>query len=635
LAHVDAGKTTLSEAILYHTHSIKALGRVDHQDAYMDGHPLEKQRGITIFSDQAMFDIGEKHFTLVDTPGHIDFAAEMERSCAVLDYAILVVSCVEGIQAHTETIWKILRQSHVPTFLFLNKTDRVGANVNKVMEDLKCRFSPDCVLSQELDEAAAERDEHLLDAYLDGKATKAQLQAAAASLIRQEQLFPCFTGAALQDTGVTELLDALHDLTITKYDENKPLGAYVYRIRHDENGSRLAFVKLMSGKIRGKDTFTRGEQSYRVNELRLYSGNKYKPVQEAVAGQLVALTGLPDHRIGDLIGECEKPFAPLNVPLLSAKVNYPKELSPQTALAAFKKLDVEDPMLGVNWVESLQELHINVMGTIQLEVLSALVQERFGFSVTFDKPEILYRETVLEPVRGAGHYEPLRHYAEVHVEISPMPRGSGITFESVCHVDKLLQPFQNLVRTHVFEKEHKGVLVGAPLDDVSITLLAGRMHLKHTEGGDFRQATYRAIRQGLMKAKSRLLEPFYAFSITAPQENLGRILADIVEKGGSFDQPLTENETVTVTGRGSVARFMDYATELTVFTKGKGHMSLRFDGYEPCRNEQEVIARIGYNPEADKENDADSVFCAKGAGFAVHWDKADEWMHCNVEEYRK
>ena len=631
LAHVDAGKTTLSEAMLYHASSIRSMGRVDHQDAYLDAHPLEKARGITIFSDQAMLKMGEDQYYLVDTPGHVDFAAEMERAMAVMDYAVLVVSCAEGVQGHTATVWKLLRRNHVPTFIFLNKIDRIGADPQRVMEEMKRKLSPDCVLYEDLAEAAAERDEDLLDAYLEGEATVEQIENAERRLIKAEQLFPVFRGSALLDQGVVEFMDAFHRLTQTEYDEKADFGARVFRIRHDAQGMRLTFLKLMSGKLAVKDAITIGEESCRINEMRLYNGSKFTAVKEAAAGQLVAVTGLPDCRIGDALGACEPAKQPVTVPLLSAKAQWPKEISVQTALAAFRKLDAEDPMLGVEWRESLQEIHICIMGVIQLEVLREIVRERFGFEVTFGKPEIMYRETIAQPVRGAGHYEPLRHYAEVHLLLSPLPAGSGIRFASRCHVDDLALQYQNLIRTHVFEKEHLGVLTGSPITDIQIDLLAGRAHLKHTEGGDFRQSTYRAIRQGLMKAQSVLLEPYYAFTIDAPQEHMGRILSDIQKLHGEFEPPEMDETELHVIGRAPVATLMDYAQELTAFSKGKGRLSVRFDGYEPCHNAQEVIDRRAYNAEADKANDADSVFCAKGAGFVVHWDKADDWMHCVVE----
>lgn len=631
LAHVDAGKTTLSEALLYHAHSIRAMGRVDHQDSYLDAHPLEKARGITIFSDQAQMKIGEDEYFLVDTPGHADFAAEMERAMAVMDYAVLVVSCAEGVQSHTDTVWKLLRRNHVPTFLFLNKTDRVGADPDRVLSEIRRKLSTDCVAYEELAEAAAERDETLLEQYLSGDADAAQIEQCARALIASEQLFPVFRGSALLDQGVEAFLEAFHRLTFSHYDSSRPFGARVFRIRHDAQGNRLTYLKLMSGTLAVKDAVIIGGETYRINELRLVHGSRFTSVREAQAGQLVAVTGLPQCRIGDALGDCTPAAQPMTTPLLSAKVEIPPEISIQTALAAFRKLDAEDPMLGVQWNEALQEIHIAVMGVIQLEILHDVVQERFGFTPVFGRPEIMYCETIAAPVHGAGHYEPLRHYAEAHFLIQPLPRGSGIEFASRCHVDDLSTQYQNLIRTHVFEKEHLGVLTGSPLTDVRIELLAGRAHLKHTEGGDFRQAVYRAIRQGLMKAESVLLEPYYAFTIDAPQEHMGRILSDIQKLYGEFDTPDSDGVQLHVTGRGPVATFMDYAQELTVFTRGKGHLSVRFDGYEPCHNAQEVIERKAYQPTADSDNSPDSVFCAKGAGFIVHWDKADEWMHCEVQ----
>lgn len=630
LAHVDAGKTTLSESMLYHAGSLRTMGRVDHQDAFLDAHPLERARGITIFSDQAMMSLGESQVFLVDTPGHADFAAEMERAMAVMDYAVLVVSCAEGVQSHTDTVWQLLRRGHVPTFFFLNKTDRAGAEPDRVLCELRRKLSPDCVPYEELVEAAAERDEDLLDEYLSGQVTRQRVDTVARRLIGEERLFPVFRGSALQDAGVEEFLNVISRLMETHYDADGPFGARVFRIRHDAQGSRLTFLKLVSGRLSVRDAVTVGGESFRVNELRLYNGSRFTSVQTAQAGQLVAVTGLPACRIGDALGDCAPAPQPVTQPLLSVKAMFPPEVSVQTALTALRRLEAEDPALGVQWNESLREIHLRVMGAIQLEVLRELVRERFGLAVEFSRPEIMYRETIAAPVRGVGHYEPLRHYAEVHLLLSPAPRGTGITFSSRCHVDELSLQYQNLIRTHVFEKEHLGVLTGSPLSDVHIELLTGRAHLKHTEGGDFRQATYRAIRQGLMKAQPVLLEPYYAFTIDAPQEHLGRILSDIQRLYGEFEVPDADDSGLHVRGRGPVSTLMDYTQELTVFTRGKGRLSVHFDGYEPCHNAEEVIANRGYDVGADRENSPDSVFCAKGAGFIVHWDKADEWMHCEV-----
>ena len=632
LAHVDAGKTTLSEALLYHAHSLRAMGRVDHQDAFLDAHPLERARGITIFSDQAVFSYAGRQFFLVDTPGHVDFAAEMERALSVLDCAVLVLSCAEGVQGHTRTVWNLLRQRGVPTVLFLNKTDRAGADPERVLKQSKDLLSPDIVPIQALMEAVAERDEAMLEKYLGGALTQSAAEEAAWALMRAGKLFPCFRGSALQDVGVEELLSGLARLARTDYDPDAPFGARVFRIRHDAQGNRLTFLKLFSGRLAVREALDLGEETARVGEIRLYNGSRFAPLRQAAAGQLVAVTGLAGCRIGQALGDCDPAPAPVSAPLLSARVEFPPDLPLQTGLAAFRRLEAEDPSLGVQWNERLQELHIRVMGAIQLEVLQALVQERFGFAVRCGRPEIVYRETIAAPVRGAGHYEPLRHYAEVHLRLTPLPRGSGIQFASRCHVDDLPLPFQNLVRTHVFEKEHLGVLTGSPLADVRIELMAGRAHLKHTEGGDFRQATYRAIRQGLMKAESLLLEPYYAFSIDAPQACMGRILSDIQRMSGSFDPPETDGERAFVSGRAPVSEMLDYAPALAALSKGQGRLALRFDGYDLCHNAQEVIARRAYDPGADKENDADSVFCQKGAGFVVHWDKADDWMHCEVPE---
>ncbi len=630
LAHVDAGKTTFSEAVLYHAHCLRSMGRVDHRTAFLDAHPLERARGITIFSDQAMFSRAGNTYYLVDTPGHVDFAAEMERAMAVMDYAVLVISCAEGIQAHTETVWRLLRHRRVPTFLFLNKTDRAGADADRVMQEVRRRLSDDCAAIEDLEEAVAEREDALLEDYLAGSLTRERAEEAARKMIAEERLFPCFRGSALLDQGVEEFLEQFCRLTATRYDSTAPFGARVYRVRHDAQGNRLTFLKLTGGKLRVRDSVAVGEETFRVSEMMQVSGGKTTPVREAMAGELVAVAGLPACRVGDALGDCAPSPQPIETPLLSAKVIFPGNLPVREVLAAFRKLEAEDPMLGVQWREALQEIQIRVMGSIQLEVLKELIPARFGFAVDFDRPEILYLETIAAPMRGAGHYEPLRHYAEVHLLLTPLPRGSGVQFGSRCHVDDLPLQYQNAVRTHVFEKEHVGALTGSPITDLRIELLAGRAHLKHTEGGDFRQATYRAIRQGLRKAEGVLLEPYYAFVIDVPGEQMGRVLSDLKRLHASFDAPEADGERVRITGRGPVACLMDYAQELNAYTKGKGRMSARYDGYEVCHNPEEVVARRAYDVGADKENDADSVFCAKGAGFVVHWDQADAWMHCTV-----
>ena len=643
LAHVDAGKTTLSEAILYHTKSIRTMGRVDHRDAFLDTHSIEKERGITIFSNQAVFPLGKNQCFLLDTPGHADFSSEMERAVSVMDYAIMVVSAVEGIQGHTETVWRILRRYKVPTFFFLNKTDRDGADAAGVMQALTKQFSEGCVLfsgrfpeeiySEELAETLAGLDETLLEEYAAGHIGSPEWAERIRQLIVSEVVFPCFSGSALQDEGVAEFLAALPYLTKQEADSTRPFSGRVYQLRRDAQGNRLAFVKVLSGILQVKDEVLcpgEGEPELRkVNELRLYSGAKFAPEQKMAAGGLCAVTGLDGVRPGDIIGVgCKNEAEMETVPALVSKVCFDGAVPARTVLGYFKILEEEDPLLGVEWDEALQELHVHVMGTVQLEVLREVVRQRFGLEVAFGECEVLYRETVAAPVVGYGHYEPLRHYAEVHLRISPGERGSGITFSSECPTDVLEERYQNLVRTHVFEKEHRGVLTGAPLADVHIALVTGRAHLKHTEGGDFREAVYRAVRQGLCRAESILLEPYYRFTASAPAECVGRILSDVQRLGGSFEPPQTDGSRATVRGRGPASAFMGYAREFVSFTKGKGSLSMMVDGYEPCKDAEKVIEKRGYDKERDVANTPDSVFCSHGAGFPVKWNEVERYIHC-------
>ncbi|MGI5958599.1 MAG: GTP-binding protein [Massiliimalia sp.] len=644
LAHVDAGKTTFSEQLLFHTHSIRTRGRVDHQDAFLDHHEIERQRGITVFSGEAEFVIGESEYTLLDTPGHIDFSAEMERAVQIMDYGILLVSCVEGIQGHTRTLWNLLKQYHVPVFLFLNKTDRVGADPEGVLEQLNERFSQDiCLFSghfnqETLDEflmeEIAQRDETLLDQYLSGTCTQEELIEGAITLIQNRELFPCFTGSALLDQGIEAFLQAFDRLTQTDYHkkEEQPLGAKVFRIRHDRSGSRLIDLKLTSGTLQVKEmvSVTNKETetaAQKVDEIRKYNGEKYRQIKQAVAGDVCTVLGLSNISCGDGIGIETSVWNPRMVPTLATKVIFSPEIQPRQVLMQFRILEEEDPLLQVEWNEPLQEVRIRIMGKIQLEILKELVHQRFGLDVTFGPCEILYRETIASPVRGYGHFEPLRHYAEVHVELSPLPRGSGIQFDSVCPQDDLSQNFQNLVKTHVMEKKHRGVLTGMELTDVKITLLSGRAHEKHTEGGDFREATYRAIRQGLEKTDSIILEPWYSFSIEAEPGEMGKIISDLQKLHGVFSPPEIHKGRSVLTGRGPAATLQEYPAQFTAYTRGAGIISLQFDGYEPCHNPQEVIAQIGYDKTRDVENTSDSVFCSHGSGFVVKWNEAEQWMH--------
>lgn len=646
LAHVDAGKTTFSEQLLYHTNSIRKRGRVDHRDAFLDSEEMEKERKITIFSNHAAFEMGEHRYYLLDTPGHVDFSSEMERAVQAMDYAILIVSCVEGIQAHTEQVWKLLGKYHVPTFLFLNKTDRTGADADKVLHDLQKRFSKGICLCNEsfggedfdesLVEKIAEQDETLLESYLGGEYNQKVWEETFCRQIADRVLFPCFKGSALQDEGIDVFLKGLDRLTLPKQDDGI-FRATAWQVRHDNRGERMVFLKVQSGELHARDEVKitlsdGGEGKEKVNEVRIYHGKQFTTAKQVQAGEICAVTGLSSVCPGDGIGEDRIHQNNHLVPMLTAKVILPQEISISTALGYFRQLEDEDPMLGVKFEESLQEISIRVMGQIQLEVLKQVCQERFHMQVEFGECRILYRETIKAPVIGYGHYEPLRHYSEVHLQLSPAERGSGITFESKCPTDLLAQNWQNLISTHVFEKKHKGVLTGSELTDVKITLLNGRAHIKHTEGGDFREATYRAIRQGLEQAlvdgNVVLLEPYYSFEMTVMSEQLGRLLGDLQRMEVSFEAPQLDEDRAIVCGRGPVAALSEYSREFVSFTRGKGIMSLNFDGYEPCSHQDEVAEQIGYDRERDMENPSCSVFCAHGAGFPVVWYEVPNYIHC-------
>lgn len=630
-AHVDAGKTTLAEAMLYRTGQLRKLGRVDHGSAAMDSHLLERERGITIFLSQAELPLGDMEVTLLDTPGHVDFSAEMERTLSVLDYAILVISGVDGVQAHTRTLWRLLELYRVPTFLFVTKMDFGRRDRDCLMESLRHELGEGCVdftpaaRDRRMEQLATCRED-ALEAYLDTGMVPEEL---VRQLVRQRLVFPCWFGSGLKLEGIDEFLEGL-----ARYVEPPAypaaFSARVFKISHDAQGKRLTHLKVTGGTLRVRDAISYGGRQEKAAQLRIYTGGRFRPVDQVPAGGICAVQGLTATWGGQGLGEREEAVRPVLEPVMRYRMALPPDCDSRVLLPQLRQLEEEDPQLRFTARDG--ELHVSLMGRVQAEILRSLVAQRFGVEIELDRGRVLYKETIDAPVEGVGHYEPLRHYAEVHVRLVPLPRGSGIEFASRCHVDDLPLQFQNLVRTHVFEKEHLGVLTGSPIADIRVELLAGRAHLKHTEGGDFRQATYRAIRQGLMKAESILLEPYYAFAIDAPQACMGRVLSDIQRMSGTFDPPETDGERATVRGRVPVSEMMDYAPDLAALTKGQGHLALRFDGYEPCHNAQEVIARRAYCAEADKENDADSVFCQKGAGFVVHWDKADDWMHCEVPE---
>ena len=639
-AHVDAGKTTFSEQILYYTKSIRKKGRVDYKEAFLDSQKVEKERGITVFSDVGTFSYDGDTYYLIDTPGHIDFSPEMERTLSILDYAILVVSAVEGIQGHTETLWNLLKNRKIPTFIFINKIDRVGADVNKVYQQLKRRFSEDiCLLSNnslmnlsdEEIEFIAGKDEELLNLYFEDNYNNQLWINKLKFLVKERQIFVASSGSALLDQGVREFLDIFNKLTMTNYELADIFTGKVFKIRYDEKGTRITYIKALSGLLKVKDELVynhNGEEiREKVNEIRAYNGVKYEIKDVASAGDVFAVTGISNMKAGMGIG-IEDSTDEEMIPTLAAKVLYDSKVNIKEVLRYFKILESEEKTLNVQYDEILKEMHINVMGKIQLEVLKEIIQERFNLNVEFDKPEILYKETIGNEVNGYGHFEPLRHYAEVHLKLLPGERGEGIVFENRCHNDYLTPGQQNLIKTHIFEKKHRGILTGSEIDDIKVILITGRAHIKHTEGGDFREATKRALRQGLDSAENILLEPYYNFKIEVDNQLLGRVLSDVQKMNGTFNEQQSVGDRVIITGRGPVATFMDYSLEFQALSKGKGGLSLMYGGYDVCHNAEEVIERIGYNKDADPEYTSSSIFCAKGVGYSVKGDEVVNYMHC-------
>ena len=630
VAHVDAGKTTLSEAMLYVSGVRRVLGRVDHKDAFLDSSALERQRGITIFSKQARLETAHRALTLVDTPGHVDFAAETERVLPILDCAVLVISGTDGVQAHTLTLWQLLERYGVPTFLFVNKMDLAGADRLKLLEDLRRRLSPGC-LDFETDwdalcEEASLCDEALLETYLaQGRVTPGNLR----ELVARRKLFPVCFGSALKLEGVDRLLTLLDTYGPEKaYPE--AFGARVYKISRDPLGNRLTWLKVTGGSLNVRDMLRydnqRGEKlEEKLVQLRLYSGDKFSAPDRVTAGTLAAVTGLSQTYIGQSLGAEPAGLPAVLESVMTYRVGLPAHTDPIQALAKLRQLEEEDPQLKLLWENG--QIHVQIMGQVQLEVFRVLAKERFGLEVTLDDRRIAYKETIEAPVEGIGHFEPLRHYAEVHLLLEPLSQGSGLVFDTRCPLDVLDGNYQNLILTHLAEKTHRGVLIGAPITDMKITLLIGKAHLKHTEGGDFRQATYRAVRQGLMQAKSVLLEPWYDFRLSVPQACIGRAITDLRAMGGELEAPESVGGTASLEGRVPAAEVKDYAQVLAAYTQGMGRLSLTLHGYAPCHNGETVIAEAGYDPESDLENTPDSVFCAHGAGHNVKWDQVKEYMH--------
>ena len=624
VAHVDAGKTTLSEALLYRTGSIRKWGRVDHGDAFLDTDRQEKERGITIFSKEAELKYGSTVFTLLDTPGHVDFSAEMERTLQVLDYAVLVINGREGVQGHTATLWKLAEKYGIPLFIFINKTDLEGVKRDDVMDELRERLDQRCITFDvdhdgEWLEQAAMCDEALLEELLDtGTIEDDSLRGA----IAERKIFPCYFGSALKLEGIDGLLEGLSGYS-TEKQYGSDFGARIYKISRDEKGARLTHMKITGGMLRVKDEIGREK----VEQIRIYSGGKFRSVDEAKSGDVCAVTGLKTTYAGQGLGAERDAGEPVLESVLTYKVELPGGVDAHRALEMLKLLEEEDPQLKVVWNGQLQEIHMQLMGQVQIEILRNIIADRFGFDVEFGQGAIAYKETIAAPVFGAGHFEPLRHYAEVHLLLEPAPRGSGLTLDTRCSEDVLDRNWQRLILTHLAEREHPGALTGSPITDMKITLLAGRSHLKHTEGGDFRQATYRALRQGLRKAESILLEPWYEFRLEVPQGSAGRAMGDIQRMNGALEEPETAGENVVLSGRAPVSEMKDYGIEVASYTKGYGHLSCSLWGYEQCHRQEEVVEEIGYDIDGDVENTADSVFCTHGAGVVVKWDEADEMMH--------
>lgn len=652
LAHVDAGKTTLSEALLYTTGNVRKLGRVDHGDAFLDTNTMERQRGITIFTEPAIIATPNLTLTLLDTPGHVDFSAEMERTLAVLDYAILVISGADGIQGHTETLWRLLKRYNVPTFIFINKMDAPAADKTKLLNQLKKRFSDGCIdftgahddnaALADVMEDIAMQSETAMELYLESGTIQDET---IREMIADRVLFPCFFGSALKMDGIDEFV-AGFERYVREPEYDSEFGARIYKVSHDAQGNRLTWLKVTGGEFKAKTMLSGtarvgadlGESKIdddgmwheKADQVRVYSGAKFTTVDSVVAGTVCAVTGLTRTFPGAGLGKEPDGVNPVLQPVLTYTL-LPGECDIHACLVALRELEDEDPLLHVVWQPHLEEVHLQLMGAVQLEVIQQMMHDRFGLDVSFGPGGILYKETIAHPVEGVGHFEPLRHYAETHVLLEPLPAGIGMRFASVCSEDVLDRNWQRLILQHCREREHLGVLTGSPITDMKITLLVGRAHLKHTEGGDFRQATYRAIRQGLMEAKERgdcrLLEPWYGFRLEVPQDMVGHAMADIQRMSGSFDTPSGDGEYMVLEGEAPVAQMRDYAMDVNAYTHGRGHLSCVFAGYRPCHNADEVIEQSAYEPESDLENTPDSVFCAHGAGYPVKWYKVPEFMH--------
>lgn len=632
LAHVDAGKTTLSEALLYMSGKIGKMGRVDNRDAYLDTYELEKARGITIFSKQAIFETRDLQITLLDTPGHVDFSAEMERTLKVLDYAILVISGADGVQGHTKTLWRLLNLYHIPVFIFVNKMDQLGTDKAALIKELKKQLSDGCIEFEQVKtegfyDHLAMCDENMLEAFLEkGYIETSQIKKA----VRSRKVFPCIFGSALKLEGVQEMIKCIADhVTIPSYPVE--FGAKIFKVTRDDQGNRLTHLKVTGGKLKVKDVLSNHNWEEKVNQIRIYSGQKFEAVNEVEAGSVCAVTGLSKAWPGEGLGIEETSDAPILEPVLFYQMILPEGCDPRAMLPKLRQIEEEEPELHIVWNEQLQEIHVRIMGEVQIEILQNIIQNRFGVQVTFDAGGIIYKETIANVVEGVGHFEPLRHYAEVHLLLEPGERGSGLVFETECSEDVLSKSWQRLILHHLEEKAHKGVLTGSEITDMRITLVSGKAHNKHTEGGDFREATWRAVRQGLMEAQSLLLEPYYSFKLELPEKMVGRAMTDIDKMNGTCEISQTDGEMAVLVGSAPVSSMRNYQREVVAYTKGTGRLFCTLKGYEPCLNTDEIIERIGYDPERDIGNPTGSVFCTQGAGFIAPWYEVKNYMH--LESY--
>lgn len=634
LAHVDAGKTTFSEQLLFHTKSIRTIGRVDHQNAHLDLHEIEQQRGITVFAEQATFTYRENDYTVIDTPGHVDFAAEMERSIMALDGAILLLNGTDGVQGHTETVYRLLRKYRIPTLFFVNKMDLISANAATVTEEIQQELMEYALPFHDWAtgiEEFAGRDEQYLEDYLEESLSESEWQKRLSKAFMVQELSPILYGSALKDEGIDFALEVL-DTLLQPQHKSGELQGMIYKIRHIEQNQRMAFIKIHQGSLKVRDDVRCGGNWFKITQIRKYHGKKFEELQRAEAGDTVAIIGLKEAKVGMGVGEFTPSYEIDLRPTMRTQIVYEGALHPKELLAYCRLLEAEDPALSVTWQEETQKITLHIMGEIQLEVLQQIFEERFSEQIAFTEPTIIYKETIQQTVRGYGHFEPLKHYAEVHLQIEPNERGAGIEVMSKCHPNDLAIGLQNMIQQSLIEKKHRGILTGSEITDLRVTILTGRSHPKHTEGGDFREATLRALRQGLEQAENQLLEPYYSFSLKVHHELFGRIVTDVTNRHAQVDEPQFMGEQVYMTGRAPVATMRDYPIQFAASTNGRGSLQLRVDGYDVCHNAEEVIEQMAYQKDADPEYSSNSVFCAKGKGYSVHWTEAKEAMHCPMND---